>query len=88
MWLWRGKKLTFPIGARCVLVGDWSVEVLRKGRSGVNRMKGVEGKVGLKVPVLYDGREKWVRVRAFSWEMETDKGKVKLERPVSHTRES
>jgi len=26
--------------------------------------------------------EKWVRVRAFSWEMETDKGKVKLERPV------
>jgi hypothetical protein len=23
-------------------------------------MKGVEGKVGLKVPVLYDGREIWV----------------------------
>jgi hypothetical protein len=57
---WRGKKVTFPIGARCVLVGDWSVEVLRKGRSGVKRMKGVEGKVGLKVPVLYDGREIWV----------------------------
>lgn len=25
---------------------------------------------------------RWVKVRAFSWEMETDKGKVKLERPV------
>jgi len=24
----------------------------------------------------------WVKVKAFSWEMETDKGKVKLERPV------
>jgi hypothetical protein len=62
IWIghWRGKKVTFPIGARCVLVGDWSVEVLRKGRSGVKRMKGVEGKVGLKVPVLYDGREIWV----------------------------
>jgi hypothetical protein len=25
---------------------------------------------------------RWVKVKAFSWEMETDKGKVKLERPV------
>lgn len=25
---------------------------------------------------------RWVKVRAFSWEMETEKGKVKLERPV------
>jgi len=25
---------------------------------------------------------RWVRLEAFSWEMETDKGKVKLERPV------
>ncbi len=26
--------------------------------------------------------ERWVKVKAFSWEMETDKGKVKLERPI------
>ncbi len=25
---------------------------------------------------------RWVKVRVFSWEMETEKGKVKLERPV------
>jgi len=60
IWIghWRGKKVTFPIGARCVLVGNWSVEAL--GRSGVKRMKEVEGKVGLKVPILYDGQEIWV----------------------------
>ncbi|GBC98520.1 hypothetical protein HRbin17_01033 [bacterium HR17] len=32
------------------------------------------------VTLKRDGR--WVKMGAFSWEMETDRGKVKLERPV------
>ena len=62
IWIgrWQGKRITLPIGARCILVGNWSVEALRKGRSGVKRIKEMEGKVGLKVPILYDGREIWV----------------------------
>ena len=62
IWIghWRGKKVTFPIGARCIFVGDWTAEALRRGRSGVKRIKEVEGKAGLKIPVLYDGRQVWV----------------------------
>lgn len=27
-------------------------------------------------------KRRWVKVKAFSWEIETEKGKVRLERPV------
>ena len=58
---WRGKKVTFPIGARCILLGNWRVETVKeKGGVTVKRMKLTEGKVMLKFPVLYDGQDVWV----------------------------
>ncbi|MDW8030193.1 MAG: hypothetical protein RMK94_17580, partial [Armatimonadota bacterium] len=41
----------------------------------------VEGAKNDTVTITCQGR-KWVKVRVFSWDMETEKGKVKLERPV------
>jgi len=58
---WRGKKVTFPIGARCVLMGDWTVETVKeKNGVTVKRIKVAGRMVKLKVPVLYDGHEIWV----------------------------
>jgi hypothetical protein len=58
---WRGKKVTFPIGARCVLMGDWTVETVKeKNGVTVKRIKVAGRMAKLKVPVLYDGHEIWV----------------------------
>ena len=82
----------FPSKAKLFLASRQNGEIILLhsvpvGRWGVLKNAGVrskecrdekEGHV-----YLYLTRDKyWVKVRAFSWEMETDKGKVKLDRPV------
>ncbi len=54
---WRGKKVTLPIGARMVLVGNWTYHI---GGMREKRLKWAEGRVALSLPVLFDGQEVWV----------------------------
>jgi len=60
---------------RDVAVGAWSL----LKNAGV---QGAEARDEKEWIVHLSRGERWVKVKAFSWEMETDKGKVKLERPV------
>ncbi len=54
---WRGKRLTLPIGARKVLIGNWTYQT---GKIGEKKLVGADGKVALSLPVLFDGQEVWV----------------------------
>jgi len=80
----------FPSKVRLLLAGQPEEEVtlLQGVAVGTPQLLGV---VGVQATRHRDSKdwfirlvrnERWVKVRAFSWEMETDKGKVKLERPV------
>jgi hypothetical protein len=94
----RGSYSGLPLGDACLRLPHANALFFRLGSIGVRaQVFGPPESDGLFVEALAWGIEKrtktewtvtarrngqWVKVKAFSWEMETDKGKVKLERPV------
>lgn len=79
-----------PSKARLLLAGQPNGEVtllrgIPFGQLGLLKSVGVHGKEHRDNKEWYaqlTRGNRWVKVRVFSWEMETEKGKVKLERPV------
>jgi hypothetical protein len=81
---------TFPSKAKIFLAGQPEREITLLQGVAFGSPQLLEA-VGVQVTRYRDNKEwfiqmvrkeHWVKVKAFSWEMETDKGKVKLERPV------